>query len=260
LSGVAKVLSTATTVPGRRGAAHTASRSATSSSGFEGDSNQTRSQFAQASIQPAVSAPATRRNDQRPLDFGATVALQSATKLIGGHSDLLAGVAVTRDEALWAQLRHTRELAGATPGTLECFLALRGARTMALRLAQAQRSAQELAARLERHPRVARVRYPGLVSHPTHAVARRVLKGFGSVISFDLHGDAARADAVCRSTRLIVHATSLGGVESTMERRAAIPGQQHLPPTLLRLSVGIEDVEDLWRDLAQTLAAEPEQP
>lgn len=187
--------------------------------------------------------------NQQPLEFGATVSLQSATKFIGGHSDLLAGVATTRDDALWHALRKSRELNGATPGTLEAFLAVRGARTLALRLERAQRTAAMLAERLEAHPRVARVRYPGLPSHPTHATARRVLRGFGTIISFDVRGGAEQADAVCRSARLVRHATSLGGVESTMERRAAIPGQGHLPPSLLRLSVGIEDAEDLWADL-----------
>lgn len=193
--------------------------------------------------------------NQQPLELGATVALQSATKFIGGHSDLLAGAAVTRDEALWHALRKSRELTGATPGTLEAFLAVRGARTMALRLERSQRSAQILAERLQAHPAVTAVRYPGLPSHPTYEIARRVLRGFGSVLSFDTAGDAAFADRVCRSTRLIQHATSLGAVESTMERRAAIPGQAHLPPTLLRLSVGIEAVEDLWTDLTRAFAA-----
>lgn len=191
--------------------------------------------------------------NQRPLDFGATVSLQSATKFIGGHSDLLAGVATTRDDALWHALRKSRELAGATPGTLECFLAVRGARTMALRLERSQQSATAIAERLEAHPMVELTRYPGLPSHPTHATAKRVLKGFGTIISFDVRGGAELADAVCKAVRLIRHATSLGAVESTMERRAAIPGQQHLPPSLLRLSVGIENVDDLWRDLDHAL-------
>ncbi len=193
--------------------------------------------------------------NQRPLDFGATVSLQSATKFIGGHSDLLAGVATTKDEAFWHALKKSRELTGATPGTLESFLAVRGARTMALRLQRAQQSAMVLAERLAAHPAVELARYPGLPSHPTHATARRVLKGYGTIISFDVRGGAAPADAVCRRTGLIQHATSLGAVESTMERRAAIPGQEHLPPSLLRLSVGIEDVEDLWRDLNDALIA-----
>ncbi|MCX8006096.1 MAG: PLP-dependent aspartate aminotransferase family protein, partial [Burkholderiaceae bacterium] len=118
--------------------------------------------------------------NQRPLDFGATVALQSATKFIGGHSDLLAGVATTKDEAFWHALKKSRELTGATPGTLECFLAVRGARTMALRLQRAQASAMTLADRLAAHPGVEVTRYPGLASHPTHATAKRVLKGFGT--------------------------------------------------------------------------------
>ena len=187
--------------------------------------------------------------NQQPLEFGATVSLQSATKFIGGHSDLLAGVATTRDEGLWHALLRSRELNGATPGTLEAFLAVRGARTLALRSQRAQQTAMVLAERLEMHPLVTRVRYPGLPSHPTYATARRVLKGFGTIISFDLVGGAEFADGVCRNVRLIHHATSLGAVESTMERRAAIPGQGHLPPSLLRLSVGIEDAEDLWADL-----------
>jgi cystathionine gamma-synthase len=187
--------------------------------------------------------------NQQPLEFGATVAIQSATKFIGGHSDLLAGVITTRDEQLWQKLRQSRALNGAIPGALEAFLATRGARTLALRLERAQRNALELAQRLQTHPLVACVRYPGLPSHPTYQVACRVLKGFGTIISFDLKGDAAFADAVCRRVRLIRHATSLGAVESTMERRAAVVGQEHLPPSLLRLSVGIEDVDDLWYDL-----------
>jgi cystathionine gamma-synthase len=193
--------------------------------------------------------------NQQPLEFGASVSLQSATKFIGGHSDLLTGLATTRDEALWHSLRRSRQLNGATPGTLEAFLAARGARTLALRLERGQQTAAILAERLEGHPVVERVRYPGLASHPTHSTARKVLKGFGTIISFDLRGSAEFADAVCRAVRLIRHATSLGAVESTMERRAAVPGQQHLPPSLLRLSVGIEDAEDLWADLDGAIRA-----
>lgn len=193
--------------------------------------------------------------NQQPLNFGATVSLQSATKFIGGHSDLLAGVATTKDDALWHALRKSRELTGATPGTLEAFLAVRGARTLALRLQRAQQTAMILAQRLETHPLVARVRYPGLPSHSTHDTARRVLKDFGTIISFDLLGGAEFADHVCQNVRLIQHATSLGAVESTMERRAAIPGQGHLPPSLLRLSVGIEDADDLWVDLDAAISA-----
>jgi cystathionine gamma-synthase len=191
--------------------------------------------------------------NQRPLALGADVAVHSATKFIGGHSDLLGGVVTVRDPKLLHALRNTRELAGATPGTLEMFLAVRGARTLALRLERAQRSAMALAERLERHPNVSLTRYPGLASHPTHEAARRQLKGFGTIISFDVRGDSAAADGVCTGVQLIQHATSLGAVESTIERRAGIPGQEHLPPTLLRLSVGIEAVEDLWADLDRAL-------
>ena len=195
--------------------------------------------------------------NQRPLALGADVAVQSVTKFIGGHSDLLGGVVTVRDAKLLAVLRESRELAGATPGTLETFLAVRGARTLALRLERAQHNAMTLAERLARHPNVALTRYPGLASHPTHEAARRQLKGFGTIISFDIRGGAAAADIVCAGMKLIQHATSLGAVESTIERRASVPGQEHLPPSLLRLSVGIEAVEDLWTDLDQALCNVP---
>jgi cystathionine gamma-synthase len=156
-------------------------------------------------------------------------------------------------EDLRHALRRSRELNGATPGALESFLAVRGARTMALRVERAQANALTLAERLQAHPHVAQTRYPGLVSHPTYSVACAHLRGFGTMISFDVRGDAAQADRVCSRLRLIHHATSLGAVESTIERRAAVPGQEHLPPSLLRLSVGIENVEDLWADLTSAL-------
>ena len=191
--------------------------------------------------------------NQRPLVLGADVAVQSATKFIGGHSDLLCGLLTVRDEGLRQALRHTRELAGATPGTLEIFLAVRGIRTLAVRLERAQSNAMIIAQRLAHHPNVTLTRYPGLPSHPSHEAARRQLKGFGTIISFDVAGEAAAADAVCARLKLIQHATSLGAVESTIERRANLPGQEHLPPTLLRLSVGIEAVEDLWSDLNAAL-------
>src|SRR5438067_8527107 len=186
--------------------------------------------------------------NQRPLALGADVAVQSVTKFIGGHSDLLGGVITVRDSALLAALRQARELAGATPGTLETFLAVRGARTLAPRLDRPPRNAMVLAERLADHPELLITRYPGLASHATHKAARRQLKGFGTIISFDIRGGAEAADAVCARLRLIQHATSLGAVESTIERRASVPGQEHLPPSLLRLSVGIEAVEDLWAD------------
>ena len=191
--------------------------------------------------------------NQRPLALGADVAVESVTKFIGGHSDLLGGVVTVRDSVLLAALRQARELAGATPGTLETFLAIRGARTLAVRLHRAQQNAMILSERLATHPAVLIARYPGLASHATHDAARRGLKGFGTIISFDIRGGAEAADAVCTRLQLIQHATSLGAVESTIERRASVPGQEHLPPSLLRLSVGIEAVEDLWADLDQAL-------
>ena len=191
--------------------------------------------------------------NQQPLDLGADLAVQSASKFIGGHSDLLSGVVTTRSQELWQQLDRSRMLTGATPGVFECYLAVRGSRTMALRVERAQHNAGILASRLEAHSAVERVRYPGLASHPTHEVAKQQLAGFGSVISFDVaNGEAA--DRVCQRIALIQHATSLGAVESTIERRAVIEGQEFLPPGLLRLSVGVEGVEDLWRDLEQALA------
>ncbi|HSK96439.1 MAG TPA: PLP-dependent transferase [Euzebyales bacterium] len=195
---------------------------------------------------------------QAPLRLGADFVVHSATKFIGGHSDLLLGAVVCRRPDDQVRLLRRREVAGATPGALECFLALRGARTLALRLRQAQDSAGELARRLQAHPAVGRVRYPGLPDHPQHARAARQMRGFGAVLSFEV-ADADIADAVCAAVGVITPATSLGGVESTIERRAKLPGQDHVPAGLLRLSVGCEHVEDLWADLAAALhaAADP---
>ena len=191
--------------------------------------------------------------NQQPLRLGADVSMHSATKFIGGHSDLLAGMLVTRDADLLRGLRRSRTLGGAIPGSLEAWLAVRGLRTLALRLERAQENAIRLARWLEAHPRIELVRYPGLRSHPGHDIAESQLGGFGSMISFDVVGGAPAADAVCGAVRLIRHASSLGAVESTMERRAANVGQEHLPPALLRLSVGIESFEDLRDDLDHAL-------
>jgi cystathionine gamma-synthase len=191
--------------------------------------------------------------NQQPLVLGADVSVHSATKLIGGHSDLLSGVAVTAGDDLYAALRRSRSLNGATPGALEAYLAVRGARTLAVRLERAQQNAQRLAERLVGHPQVEVTRYPGLADHPAHTIASKQMRGFGTVVTFDVRGGAAAADAVCARVELIRHATSLGGVESTIERRAGVPGQEHLPPGMLRLSVGIEDAEDLWADLDAAL-------
>ena len=193
---------------------------------------------------------------QNPLALGADFVVHSATKFIGGHSDLLLGAVVCRRPADRDRLARRRGVAGATPGALECFLALRGARTLALRLRQSQESAGDLARRLAAHPAVGRVRYPGLPDDPHHARAVRQMRGFGAVLSFEV-GDADTADAVCASVQVIASATSLGGVESTIERRAKLPGQEHVPAGLVRLSVGCEHVEDLWADLAAALEAAP---
>ena len=174
---------------------------------------------------------------QRPLELGADLVMHSATKYLGGHSDLLLGAVISSTPERAQQLRERRTLAGATPGVLEAFLAVRGMRTLPLRLERATASAADLAKRLARHPAVEIVRYPG----------------FGAVVTFDVRGGAAPADGVCASVRIIRNATSLGGVESTIERRAAIPGQTHLPAGLLRLSVGCEHPDDLWADLEQAL-------
>jgi cystathionine gamma-synthase len=189
--------------------------------------------------------------NQRPLALGADISMHSATKFIGGHSDLLGGVLIARSSEIADRLREARTIGGATPGSLEVFLAVRGLRTLALRLERAQHNAGRVADWLESHASVAKTRYPGLSNHPGHALARKQLDGFGCIITFDMAGDAQTADRVCQSVRLIRHATSLGSVESTMERRAAVPGQEHLPPSLLRLSVGIESFDDLRSDLEQ---------
>ena len=191
--------------------------------------------------------------NQQPLALGADVVMHSATKFIGGHSDLLAGVLTVARDDLYDEFHERRLLHGASIGAMEAFLTIRGARTLGLRLERAQANAMELAARLEAHPEIVRVRYPGLASHPTHEVAARFMAGFGAMLSFETTGTGERATEVCERVELVNHATSLGGVESTMERRAAIPGQERIPPTLIRFSVGCEDVDDLWGDLDQAL-------
>ena len=198
---------------------------------------------------------------QQPLALGADVVVHSATKFIGGHSDLLSGITIAREQAMAGRLRHRRGLSGATPGALEAFLALRGLRTLALRLDRGQANAGELARRLEGHPAVSRVRYPGLPGDPGHRTAAAQMTGFGAVLAFEVT-DAPTADRVCGALSVIVHATSLGGVETTIERRSKLPGQGHIPPGLLRLSVGCEHIDDLWNDLSTALqqATRPDNP
>ncbi|MGH9132494.1 MAG: trans-sulfuration enzyme family protein [Ilumatobacteraceae bacterium] len=190
---------------------------------------------------------------QQPLGLGADVVVHSATKFIGGHSDLLAGVAITNDPTIHDRLRHHRHLHGATPGALEMYLALRGLRTLPLRFERAQSNARQLVALLRTHPRVHTVRYPVMPGSSPSS------EGFGALVTFEIDGTADDADALCERLRIVRPATSLGGVESTIERRAKLPGQEHLPPTLLRLAVGIEDLDDLRADLEHALTMPPEQ-
>jgi cystathionine gamma-synthase len=191
---------------------------------------------------------------QRPLELGADVVVHSVTKFLGGHSDLLLGAAVTSDEARRDALREQRRLRGALPGALETFLATRGVRTLAVRLDRAEASAASLADRLATHPRVARVRYPGRDATPER-LAQQAGSG-GALLAFELHGTPDQAEAVCEAVELATHATSLGGVETTLERRARYAGESAaVPASLIRVSVGLEDVDDLWRDLQQALDA-----
>lgn len=191
---------------------------------------------------------------QRALEFGCDIVVHSATKYLAGHSDILLGVVVTADDGLYDRLHQVRTSVGAIPGPMETWLALRGVRTLALRWERAQANAAEIARRLAAHPAVARVRYPGLPDDPGHAVASRQMTGFGAMVSFEPHGSAADAQQVCERVRLWIHTTSLGGVESTLERRRRWEIESHsVPENLIRLSVGVEDVEDLWDDLSAAL-------
>jgi cystathionine gamma-synthase len=201
----------------------------------------------------AVDATFVTPLGQRPLDLGADVVVHSGTKLIAGHSDVLIGVTATADDRWLERLTTRRRLHGAVPGPLDAYLALRGVRTLSVRLERAQANAGELARRLSEHPAVERTRYPGLPDDPWHERAAGQLRGFGTIVTFDVHGGADAADAVCARARLIEHVTSLGGIETTMERRGRYPDEQHLPPGLIRLSVGCESVEDLWADLDRAL-------
>jgi cystathionine gamma-synthase len=193
---------------------------------------------------------------QRPLAMGADVVLHSATKAIGGHSDCLLGLVITPDVERANALRLRRILLGGAPGALECYLVLRGLRTLSLRRARSQASAQVIAERLAEHPAVERVRYPGLPGDPGHDLCARLMSGPGFMMSIEIAGGEVAAQAVAESTHLWVHATSLGGVESLIERRRRWPAENPLVPEgLLRLSVGIEDPEDLWSDLSRALGA-----
>ena len=190
----------------------------------------------------------------RPLELGADVVVHSVTKYLSGHSDVILGAAVTSDPELRARLLTYRSLHGAVGGPFEVWLALRGLRTLALRVQRSMESAMDLAARLASHPGVEAVRYPGLPQDPGHARAAAQMDGFGSIVCIEVAGGAEAADAVTEKVGLWLPATSLGGVESLIERRRRQPSEPvSVPENLLRLSVGIENVEDLWKDLDQAL-------
>jgi cystathionine gamma-synthase len=191
---------------------------------------------------------------QQPIRLGADVVMHSATKFIAGHSDVILGAVITADDDLWSAIELRRRSLGAIPGPMEAWLALRGLRTLALRLERAQSNAAFLAERLLEHPRVSRVRYPGLADDPGHDLAAAQMSGFGAILAFELGGDAEGAQKVCETTELWLHATSLGGVESMLERRRRWPIEvPTIPEDLIRLSVGIEHPTDLWADLEQAL-------
>ncbi|GAA4725729.1 PLP-dependent transferase [Nocardioides endophyticus] len=175
---------------------------------------------------------------QKPLEMGADIVVHSATKYLAGHSDVQMGAIMTTDDQLYGVLKGRRDLLGAIPGTFEAWLTLRGVRTLHLRVERAQANATELARRLADHPAIGEVRYPG----------------FGAIVSVVLAQGAMAADLLCHKTRVWTHATSLGGVESTLERRRRWKAEPAtIPDALVRLSVGIEDVEDLWNDLEAAL-------
>jgi cystathionine beta-lyase/cystathionine gamma-synthase len=200
---------------------------------------------------------------QRPLERGADVVHYSTTKYLGGHSDVVGGALILSDDALHERLRFLQNALGGVPGPFDSWLVLRGLKTLALRMRQHSANAMEVACWLEQHPRVRRVYYPGLASHPQHALARaQMMGGFGGMLSFEVVGGVEAAREVARRTRLFTLAESLGGVESLIELPALMT-HASLPPErraeigiddgLIRLSVGIEAVEDLRADLARAL-------
>ncbi len=201
---------------------------------------------------------------QRPLELGADVVHYSTTKYLGGHSDVVGGALVTSSDDLHERLQYLQNAVGGVPGPMDSWLVLRGLKTLAVRMRQHSANAQCIAELLERHPKVRAVHYPGLPSHPQHDLAcRQMPGGFGGMLSFEIDGDLDAAHRLVRSTRLFALAESLGGVESLIElpasmTHASIPPERRaeigIADGLIRLSVGIEDVEDLEADLAQALA------
>ena len=193
---------------------------------------------------------------QKPLSMGADIVMNSVTKYLAGHSDVILGSLSTNNPAHLKALEDARKFNGAIPGPFEAWLALRGIRTFPIRFARASENALELAKRLSQHPLVTRVRYPGLPTDPQHDKAKSFMKGFGAIVSFEYAGNGEATDRVCESSNIITFATSLGGVESLWERRRRWPIESaSVPESLIRLSVGCEDVEDLWADIDAALQA-----
>ncbi|MBL8056117.1 MAG: cystathionine gamma-synthase [Anaerolineales bacterium] len=196
---------------------------------------------------------------QQPLALGADAVVHSTTKYLGGHSDVVGGAVLTSDQALHERLQFLQNAAGAVPGPMDCFLVLRGLKTLPVRMDRHGANALAVAQFLADHPAVAEVIYPGLESHPQHAVARKQMRNFGGMISFYLKAGPEQARALLTRTRLFALAESLGGVESLIELPAAMThgSTQGSPlevgPGLIRVSVGLEHVQDLIEDLAQAL-------
>ena len=194
---------------------------------------------------------------QNPIALGADIVMHATTKYIGGHSDVLGGAIIMREENDWsARLKRVQILMGATQNPLDCYLLARGLKTLPLRMREHSASALTLAQKLEKHIAIEKVHYPGLISHPQHELAKRQMpNGFSGMISIQIKGDEANARKVASGLKLFQQATSLGGVESLVEHRRSIEGpDSKTPGNLLRLSVGLEHVDDLWEDLDQALS------
>jgi cystathionine gamma-synthase len=191
---------------------------------------------------------------QNPLALGADISIHSVTKYLSGHSDLILGSLTTNDQALYGRLEQSRRYGGAIAGPFEAWIALRGIRTFAIRMQRSQENAMELANRLSKDSRISKVRYPGLATDSYHGLAKSFMKGFGAMISFDVKASVEQVDLMCNSSKLITNATSLGGVESIWERRRRWATESAtVPENLIRFSVGIENVDDLWDDIQQAL-------